>query len=120
MPDPQALSITYAPIAVPGVPALARHRLGYVEHTFLRAENYAAADPDLVTTQAGIGSLRHWVMGWSRPSTRCDVLSGAVRLCPTEQLPVRTQTRHRLVAHHSDPTGLVTKRQVGGTGRCPG
>ncbi|MGB7796149.1 MAG: Tn3 family transposase [Pseudonocardiaceae bacterium] len=55
MPDPQALSITYAPIAVPGVPALARHRLGYVEHTFLRAENYAAADPDLVTTQAGIG-----------------------------------------------------------------
>lgn len=51
----QALNITYAPIVVPGVLALARHRLGYVEHTFLRAENYAAANPHLVTAQAGIG-----------------------------------------------------------------
>jgi hypothetical protein len=50
----QSLSITYAPIAVPGSAALARHRLGYVEHTFLRAENYAAANPHLVTAQAGI------------------------------------------------------------------
>jgi hypothetical protein len=50
----QSLNITYAPIAVPGSAALARHRLGYVEHTFLRAENYAAANPHLVTAQAGI------------------------------------------------------------------
>lgn len=33
----------------------ARHRLGYVKHTFLRTENYAAANPHLVTAQAGIG-----------------------------------------------------------------
>jgi len=51
----QALNITYTPIAVPGVPALERHRIGYVDHTFLRAENYAAANPTLVTAQAGIG-----------------------------------------------------------------
>jgi len=51
----QALNITYAPITVPDVPALARHRLGYVEHNFLRAENYTAANPHLVTAQAGIG-----------------------------------------------------------------
>ncbi len=50
-----ALNITYTPIAVPGVPALERHRIGYVDHTFLRAENYAAANPTLVTAQAGIG-----------------------------------------------------------------
>ena len=50
----QSLNITYAPIAVPGSAALARHRLGYVEHTFLRAENYAVANPHLVTAQAGI------------------------------------------------------------------
>lgn len=50
----QALNITYAPITVPDVPALARHRLGYVEHTFLRAENYATANPHLVTAQASI------------------------------------------------------------------
>ena len=50
----QGLNITYAPITVPDVPALARHRLGYVEHTFLRAENYAAANPHLVTAQASI------------------------------------------------------------------
>lgn len=50
----QSLNITYEPIAVPGVPALARHRLGYVEHTFLRAENYAQANPYLVAAQAGI------------------------------------------------------------------
>ncbi|MGH3722370.1 MAG: Tn3 family transposase [Pseudonocardiaceae bacterium] len=50
----QSLNITYAPIAVPDVPALARHRLGYVEHTFLRAETYAAANPHLVTAQAGV------------------------------------------------------------------
>jgi TnpA family transposase len=50
----QALNITYAPIAAPDVPALTRHRLGYVEHTFLRAENYAAANPHLVAAQAGI------------------------------------------------------------------
>ncbi len=51
----QALNITYTPIAVPGVPSLERHRIGYVDHTFLRAENYAAANPTLVTAQAGIG-----------------------------------------------------------------
>jgi hypothetical protein len=51
----QALNITYAPIAVPDVPALARHQLGYVKHTFLRTESYTAANPHLVTTQAGIG-----------------------------------------------------------------
>ena len=50
----QSLNITYEPIAVPDVPALARHRLGYVEHTFLRAENYAQANPHLVAAQAGI------------------------------------------------------------------
>ena len=50
----QALNITYAPIAAADVPALTRHRRGYVEHTFLRAENYAAANPHLVTAQAEI------------------------------------------------------------------
>ena len=50
----QSLNITYEPIAVPDVAALARHRLGYVEHTFLRAENYAQANPHLVAAQAGI------------------------------------------------------------------
>jgi TnpA family transposase len=51
----QALNITYAPIAVKGVPALERHRIGYVDHTYLRAENYAAGNPHLVAKQAGIG-----------------------------------------------------------------
>ena len=51
----QALNITYTPIAVTGVPALERHRLGHVDHTYLRAENYAAANPHLVAHQAGTG-----------------------------------------------------------------
>ena len=51
----QALNITYTPIAVKGVPALERHRIGYVDHTYLRAENYAAGNPHLVAKQAGIG-----------------------------------------------------------------
>ncbi|MFD8531639.1 Tn3 family transposase [Streptosporangium canum] len=51
----QALNITYSPIAVKGVPALERHRLGHVDHTYLRAENYAAANPFLVAKQEKIG-----------------------------------------------------------------
>ncbi|MER5322936.1 Tn3 family transposase [Streptosporangium roseum] len=51
----QALNITYGPIAVKGVPALERHRLGYVDHTYLRADNYGAANPHLIAKQAGIG-----------------------------------------------------------------
>ena len=51
----QALNITYTPIAVKGVPALERHRIRYVDHTYLRAENYAAGNPHLVAKQAGIG-----------------------------------------------------------------
>lgn len=47
----QALNITYAPIAAEDVPALARHRLGYVDRTFLRSENYAAANPCLISAQ---------------------------------------------------------------------
>jgi TnpA family transposase len=50
----QVLNITYAPIAVKGVPALERHRIGYVDHSYLRAENYAAGNPPLVAKQAGI------------------------------------------------------------------
>ncbi|MEU4325300.1 Tn3 family transposase [Nonomuraea dietziae] len=37
------------------MPALERHRLGYVDHTYLRADNYAAANPHLIAKQAGIG-----------------------------------------------------------------
>jgi TnpA family transposase len=51
----QALNITYTPIAVKGVPALERHRLGYIEHTYLRAENLTAANPHLIDEQAAIG-----------------------------------------------------------------
>ncbi|MCG5219378.1 Tn3 family transposase [Streptosporangium soli] len=45
----QALNITYTPIGVKGVPALERHRLGHVDHTYLRAENYAAGNPHLLS-----------------------------------------------------------------------
>jgi hypothetical protein len=41
----QALNITYGPIAVKGVPALERHRFGYVDHTYLRADNLASGAP---------------------------------------------------------------------------
>ena len=51
----QALNITYTPIVVKGVPALERHRIGYVDQAYLRAENYAAGNPHLVAKQAGIG-----------------------------------------------------------------
>ncbi|MEV1005499.1 Tn3 family transposase [Nonomuraea sp. NPDC050202] len=51
----QALNITYGPIAVKGVPVLERHRLGYVDHIYLRADNYGAANPHLIAKQAGIG-----------------------------------------------------------------
>ena len=54
----QALGITYAPIAVKGVPALERHRLGYVDRTYLRAENYEAANPHLLALQEKIGFAR--------------------------------------------------------------
>ncbi|MGH3550297.1 MAG: DUF4158 domain-containing protein [Pseudonocardiaceae bacterium] len=51
----QALNVTYSPIAVNGVPALERFRLGHVDHTYLRADNYTAGNPHLVAKQAGIG-----------------------------------------------------------------
>jgi TnpA family transposase len=54
----QALNITYTLIAVKGVRALERHRLGHVDHTYLRAENYAAGNPHLVAHQAKIGFAR--------------------------------------------------------------
>ncbi|MGH3852284.1 MAG: Tn3 family transposase [Pseudonocardiaceae bacterium] len=72
----QALNITYAPIAVPDVPALARHRLGYVEHTFLRSETYAA-NPHLVTAQAGIAFAQ--VLGGGLVAAIRDDLCGALR-----------------------------------------
>jgi TnpA family transposase len=50
----QALNIGYAPIAAKGVPALERRRMGHVEHTYLRAGNYAAANPHLVAKQADV------------------------------------------------------------------
>ena len=50
----QALNIGYGPIATKGVPALERRRMGHVEQTYLRAENYTAANPHLVAKQAGI------------------------------------------------------------------
>ncbi|PZG07506.1 Tn3 family transposase [Nonomuraea aridisoli] len=49
------MNITYGPIAVKGVPALERHRLGYVDHTYRRADNSAATNPHLIPKQAGIG-----------------------------------------------------------------
>lgn len=73
----QALNITYAPIAVPGSTALARHRLGYVEHTFLRADNYAAACPHLVTAQAG-HRVRPGVGRWAGRGHRRDRPGGAL------------------------------------------
>ncbi|MEO3863255.1 Tn3 family transposase [Acrocarpospora sp. B8E8] len=51
----QSLNIGYAPIAVKGVPALERRRMGHVDATYLGAANYAAANPHLIAKQAGIG-----------------------------------------------------------------
>jgi TnpA family transposase len=53
--DGPGVDIGYAPIAAKGVPALERRRMGHVEHTYLRADNYTAANPHLVAKQAGIG-----------------------------------------------------------------
>ena len=50
----QALNIGYGPIAAKGVPALERRRMGHITVTYLRAENYTAANPHLVARQAGI------------------------------------------------------------------
>ena len=50
----QALNIGYGPIAAKGVPALERRRMGHITATYLRAENYTAANPHLVARQAGI------------------------------------------------------------------
>ncbi|MGH3857490.1 MAG: Tn3 family transposase, partial [Pseudonocardiaceae bacterium] len=51
----QALNIGYGPVAAEGVAALERRRLGHVGRTYLRAANYTAANPHLITKQAGIG-----------------------------------------------------------------
>ena len=67
----QALNITYAPIAVKGVPALERHRIGYVDHTYLRAENYAAGICTGSPSRPASASPRPWAAGWSPPSTAC-------------------------------------------------
>lgn len=80
----QALNITYGPIAVKGVPALERHRLGYVDHTYLRADNYDAANPP--DRQAGRDRLRP---GPGRRPGRRDRRHalhrpGALRLRPAE------------------------------------
>ena len=66
----QALNITYAPIAAPGVPALARHRLGYVEHTFLPAENYTAANPHLVAAIDGMRFVVPVPSAYARPNKK--------------------------------------------------
>jgi hypothetical protein len=68
------------------VPALARHQLGYVKHTFLRTESYTAANPHLVTTRPASVSRRHWVVGWSRPSTECDPNAASLSR-PTTRTP---------------------------------
>jgi TnpA family transposase len=51
----QALNVGYGPVATEGVAALERRRIGYVGRTYLRADNYTAANPHLVAKQAGIG-----------------------------------------------------------------
>ncbi|MFN2506942.1 MAG: Tn3 family transposase, partial [Acidimicrobiales bacterium] len=50
----QALNVGYAPVISPGVPALTRARISHVDQTYLRAENYAAANGPLVEAQADI------------------------------------------------------------------
>lgn len=84
-PTAQALNITYAPIAVPGVPALARHRLGYVKHTFLRTENYAAGQP-APSHRPGRHRFRAGIGWWAGRGHRRNAICcpGAVRPCPTE------------------------------------
>ena len=119
-PTAQALNITYAPIAVPGVPALARHRLGYVKHTFLRTENYAATNPHLVTAQAGIGFAQ--ALGGGLVAA----IDGMRFVVPVPSAHARPNKKHfgpkrgiTWSPHHSDASRPVTKRQVGGTGWCP-
>jgi TnpA family transposase len=51
----QALNVGYRPVATEGVPALERRRIGHVGRTYLRADNYTAANPHLIAKQAGIG-----------------------------------------------------------------
>ena len=51
----QALNIGYGPVSGEDVPALDRRRLGHVGRTYLRAANYAVANPHLIARQAGIG-----------------------------------------------------------------
>jgi len=43
-----ALNVGFTPVLSPGVAALMRHRLSHVEHNYLRAETYAAANAPLV------------------------------------------------------------------------
>lgn len=51
----QALNIGYGPVAATGVPALERRCLGHTVRTYLRAADYTAANPHLISKQAGIG-----------------------------------------------------------------
>jgi len=56
----QALNIGYRPIVSPGVKALTRGRISHVDQTYLRAENFAAANAPLIDAQASIGLAQAW------------------------------------------------------------
>jgi len=117
----QALNITYTPIAVKGVPALERHRIGYVDHTYLRAENYAAGNPHLVAKQAGIGFAQALGGGLvaAIDGMRFVVPVPSVYARPNRKY-LRTQTRDHL-AEHDQRSGLRDRVQgrVGHRPRLP-
>jgi hypothetical protein len=69
------------------VPALERHRLGYVDHTYLRADNYGAANPHLIAKQAGIGFAQALGGGLVGPSTACGSWS---RCRPLMLAPIKS------------------------------
>ena len=55
-----AMNIGFAPVISRGVPALERDRLAHVDHTYLCAENYAAANTPLIEAQARIPLAADW------------------------------------------------------------
>jgi Domain of unknown function (DUF4158)/Tn3 transposase DDE domain len=66
-----AMNIGFAPVISPGVPALERDRLAHVDHTYLCAENYAAANAFLIQAQARIPLAAEWGAGTSPRWTGC-------------------------------------------------
>ena len=75
-----AMNIGFAPVITRGVPALERDRLVHVDHTYLCAENYAAANAYLIEAQARIPlAADYGRLSRAEPAVRCGRRRGPSR-----------------------------------------